>query len=165
MMHSPYNPPGASGGRRQRTGNDDLCLICHRLRCICHLCRRPFLLAEVPGNRRVSGSGRLPKATETELRRDPGRYFPGFLCHRGYPGTPLAWGCGRCSRLWWWIQRRCHSPSNTYTLAFAACATDMLFLLGGRSSRRTSIIDVVQEPHTSKSIREVKHWYGWVGIM
>ena len=88
----PYNPPGASGGRRQRTGNDDLCLSCHRLRCICHLCRRPFLLAEVPGNRRVSGSGRLPKATETGTTSGSGRYFPGFLRHRGYPGHPLAWG-------------------------------------------------------------------------
>ena len=92
MMHSPYNPPGASGGRRQRTGNDDLCLSCHRLRCICHLCRRPFLLAEVPGNRRVSGSGRLPKATETGTTSGSGRYFPGFLRHRGYPGHPFGLG-------------------------------------------------------------------------
>ena len=41
----------------------------------------------------------------------------------------------------------------------------MLFLLGGRSVRRTNIIDIVQESHTSEPIREVKRWYGRVGIV
>ena len=41
----------------------------------------------------------------------------------------------------------------------------MLFFLGGRSIRRTNIIDIVQESHKSEPIREVKRWYGSVGIV
>ena len=51
------------------------------------------------------------------------------------------------------------------SLAFAAYVVVMLFLLGGRSIRRTNIIDIVQESHTSEPIRDVKGWYGWVGIL
>ena len=57
-----------------------------------------------------------------------------------------------------------HSPTSL-SLAFAAYVVGMLFLLGGRSVRRTNIIDIVQESHTSEPIRDVKRWYGWVGIL
>ena len=55
--------------------------------------------------------------------------------------------------------------SYLLSLAFAAYVVGMLFLLGGRSVRRTNIIDIVQESHKSEPIREVKRWYGWVGIL
>lgn len=51
------------------------------------------------------------------------------------------------------------------SLAFAAYVVVMLFLMGGRAVRRTNIIDIVQESHTSEPIREVKRWYGPVGII
>src|SRR5699024_2064836 len=51
------------------------------------------------------------------------------------------------------------------SLAFAAYVVVMLFLLGSRSVRRTNIIDIVQESHTSEPIRDVKRWYGPVGIL
>lgn len=51
------------------------------------------------------------------------------------------------------------------SIAFSAYVVIMLFLLGSRSVRRTNIIDIVQESHTSEPIREVKRWYGPVGII
>lgn len=50
-------------------------------------------------------------------------------------------------------------------LAFAAYVIAMLFALGSQSVSRTNIMDVVQESHTSEPIREVKPWYGPVGIV
>ena len=50
-------------------------------------------------------------------------------------------------------------------LAFAAYVITMLFALGSQSVSRTNIMDVVQESHTSEPIREVKPWYGPVGIV
>lgn len=50
-------------------------------------------------------------------------------------------------------------------LAFAVYVAVMLFILGSRSVRRTNIIDIVQESHTSEPIRDVKRWYGAAGIM
>lgn len=51
------------------------------------------------------------------------------------------------------------------SIAFSAYVVIMLFLLGSRSVRRTNIIDIVQESHTSEPIQEVKRWYGPVGII
>ena len=55
--------------------------------------------------------------------------------------------------------------SYLLSLVFAAYVVVMLFFLGGRSIRRTNIIDIVQESHKSEPIREVKRWYGRVGIV
>ena len=49
-------------------------------------------------------------------------------------------------------------------LAFSAFVIVMMFFLGGRSVRRTNIIDIVQEAHKSEPIRDVPRWYGPVGI-
>ena len=49
--------------------------------------------------------------------------------------------------------------------AFALYVVTMLFALGSRSVYRTNIMDVIQESHTSEPIREVKRWYGPVGIL
>ena len=55
--------------------------------------------------------------------------------------------------------------SYLLSMVFAAYVVGMLFFLGGRSIRRTNIIDIVQESHKSEPIREVKRWYGSVGIV
>ena len=84
-------------------------------------------------------------------------------------GRPLAW----CV---WQLFRRFLVDSQEMILtfnpeayllsiAFSAYVVVMLFLLGSRSIRRTNIIDIVQESHTSEPIREVKRWYGPVGII
>ena len=84
-------------------------------------------------------------------------------------GGPLAW----CV---WQLFRRFLVDSREMVLtfdpkafllsaAFSAYVAAMLFLLGSRFVRRTNIIDIVQECHTSEPIREVKQWYGSVGIV
>ncbi|MDO4280811.1 MAG: FtsX-like permease family protein [Peptococcaceae bacterium] len=51
------------------------------------------------------------------------------------------------------------------SLAFIAFVTVMLFVMGGRSVRRTDIIDVVRESHKSEPIRPVPRCYSWLGIL
>lgn len=109
--------------------------------------------------------GASRKRLKRELRRDLAGIFLGSCATGVILGTPLAWGLWQVFQVLVVDTKEMPLTFKHLHPGFAACATDMLFLLGGRSSRRTSIIDVVQEPHTSKSIREVKHWYGWVGIM
>ena len=83
-------------------------------------------------------------------------------------GGPLAWGVWQLFRLFLVDSQEMvlsfDPRSYLLSLAFAAYVAGMLFFLGGRSIRRTNIIDVVQESHKSEPIREVKRWYGPVGI-
>ena len=103
-----------------------------------------------------------------ELRRDLAVISLGSCAAGAILGGPLAWGL-------WQVFRALVVDTEEmslafdpraypYALAFAAYVTAMLFFLGGRSIRKTNIIDVVQESHKSEPIREVKRWYGWVGI-
>ena len=83
---------------------------------------------------------------------------------------PLAWGVWQLFRLFLVDSQEMallsfDPQAYVLSLAFAAYVVVMLFLLGGRSVRRTNIIDIVQESHTSEPIRDVKRWYGWVGIL
>ena len=85
-------------------------------------------------------------------------------------GGPLAWAVWQLCRLFLVDSQEMallsfDPQSYLLSLAFAAYVVGMLFLLGGRSVRRTNIIDIVQESHTSEPIRDVKRWYGWVGIL
>ena len=85
-------------------------------------------------------------------------------------GGPLAWAVWQLFRLFLVDSQEMallsfDPQSYLLSLAFAAYVVGMLFLLGGRSVRRTNIIDIVQESHTSEPIRDVKRWYGWVGIL
>ena len=84
-------------------------------------------------------------------------------------GGPLAWGVWQLFRLFLVDSREMalsfDPQSYLLSLAFAAYVVIMLFFLGGRSIRRTNIIDIVQESHKSEPIREVKRWYGPVGIV
>ncbi len=83
-------------------------------------------------------------------------------------GAPLAWGV-------WQIFRAAvvdteemvlaFSPqAYLLALAFSAFVIVMIFFLGGRSVRRTNIIDIIQESHKSEPIRDVPQWYGPAGI-
>ena len=84
-------------------------------------------------------------------------------------GGPLAWGVWQLFRLFLVDSQEMaltFDPQSYFlSLGFAAYVVIMLFLLGGRSIRRTNIIDIVQESHKSEPIREVKRWYGPVGII
>lgn len=84
-------------------------------------------------------------------------------------GGPLAWGIWQLFRLFLVDSQEMaltfDSEAYLLSLAFAAYVAVMLFLMGGRAVRRTNIIDIVQESHTSEPIREVKRWYGPVGIV
>lgn len=52
-----------------------------------------------------------------------------------------------------------------YALAFSAFVIVSVFLMGVRFVRRTNIIDIVHESQKTEPIREVKQWYGKVGIL
>lgn len=84
-------------------------------------------------------------------------------------GGPLAWGVWQLFRLFLVDSQEMaltfDPEAYLLSLAFAAYVVVMLFLMGGRAIRRTNIIDIVQESHTSEPIREVKRWYGPVGII
>lgn len=84
-------------------------------------------------------------------------------------GGPLAWGIWQLFRLFLVDSQEMvltfDPEAYLLSLIFAAYVVVMLFLLGGRAVRRTNIIDIVQESHTSEPIREVKQWYGPVGIV
>ncbi len=84
-------------------------------------------------------------------------------------GGPLAWGIWQLFRLFLVDSQEMalafDPEAYLLSLAFAAYVVVMLFLLGGRAIRRTNIIDIVQESHTSEPIREVKRWCGPVGII
>ena len=84
-------------------------------------------------------------------------------------GGPLAWGIWQLFRLFLVDSQEMaltfDPEAYLLSLAFAAYVVVMLFLMGGRAVRRTNIMDIVQETHTSEPIREVKRWYGPVGII
>lgn len=84
-------------------------------------------------------------------------------------GSPLAWCIWQLFRLFLVDSREMALTFDlrayTLAIAFALYVVTMLFALGSQSVSRTNIMDVVQEPHTSEPIREVKLWYGPVGIV
>ena len=112
-------------------------------------------------------------ATRRQLQRELGKELTlislGSCAAGALLGGPLAWGVWRLFRLFLVDSEEMalifDPEAYLLSLAFAAYVAAMLFLLGGRSIRRTNIIDIVQESHTSEPIREVKRWYGPVGIV
>ena len=112
-------------------------------------------------------------ATRRQLQREMGRELAvislGSCAAGAVLGGPLAWGVWQLFRLFLVDSREMalsfDPRSYLLSLAFAAYVVIMLFFLGGRSIRRTNIIDIVQESHKSEPIREVKRWYGPVGIV
>lgn len=84
-------------------------------------------------------------------------------------GGPLAWCIWQVFRMFLVDSREMvlTFDPRAYLLAFsfALYVVTMLFALGSRAVYRTNIMDVIQESHTSEPIREVKRWYGPVGIL
>ncbi len=83
-------------------------------------------------------------------------------------GAPLAWAVWQIFRAFVVDTQEMalafSAQAYLLALAFSAFVIGMLFFLGGRSIRRTNIIDIVQESHKSEPIRDVPRWYGPVGI-
>lgn len=112
-------------------------------------------------------------ASRKQLQRELGKELAlislGSCAAGAILGGPLAWGVWQLFRLFLVDSQEMaltfDPEAYLLSLAFAAYVVVMLFLLGGRSVRKTNIIDIVQESHTSEPIREVKGWYGWVGIV
>ena len=103
-----------------------------------------------------------------ELFRELGTLSLGACAAGAVLGGPLAW-------VLWQLFRLCvvdteemrlaFDPSAYgFSLAFSLFVTGMMFILGGRSVKRTNIIDIVQESHKSETIWDVPWWYGPVGI-
>ena len=112
-------------------------------------------------------------ASRKQLRRELGKELAVIAlssCAAGaILGGPLAWSVWQLFRLFLVDSQEMallsfDPEAYVLSLAFAAYVVGMLFLLGGRSVRKTNIIDIVQESHTSEPIRDVKRWYGPVGI-
>ena len=84
-------------------------------------------------------------------------------------GEPLAWSVWQLFRIALVDSQEMlltfDPQSFLLSLAFAAYVVVMLFLLGIRAVRRTNIMDIIQESHKSEPIREVKPWYGPIGIV
>ncbi len=83
-------------------------------------------------------------------------------------GAPLAWGIWQLFRIFLVDSQEMPLAfdwqSYLLALAFAGYVAAMLFVTAARFIRRTNIIDIVQQAHRSEPIREVKRWYGPVGI-
>ena len=83
-------------------------------------------------------------------------------------GAPLAWGLWQIFRA---VVVDTQEMALTFdpkayllALAFSLFVIAVLFFQGGRSIRRTNIIDIVQESRKSEPIRAVPRWYGPVGV-
>lgn len=112
-------------------------------------------------------------ASRKQLQRELGKELAllslGACAAGAILGGPLAWGVWQLFRLFLVDSQEMvltfDPQAYLLSLAFAAYVVAMLFLLGGRSVRKTNIINIVQESHTSEPIREVKRWYGPVGMI
>lgn len=84
-------------------------------------------------------------------------------------GAPLAWGIWSLFRLF--VVDSEEMPltfdpqAYLFALVFSIFVVVMLFGMGTRFIRRTNIMDVVNTSHKTEPIREVKGWYGGVGIL
>ena len=112
-------------------------------------------------------------ATRGQLRRELGRELAliafGSCAAGAVLGAPLAWGIWQLFRTFLVDSHEMplsfDPQAYLLALAFAAYVVVMLFFLAARFIRRTNIIDIVQESHKSEPIREVRRWYGLVGIL
>ena len=112
-------------------------------------------------------------ATRRQLQKEMGKELAVLSlssCAAGAAlGGPLAWGVWQLFRLFLVDSREMaltfDPRSYLLSAAFAAYVIVMLFALGGRTIGRTNIIDIVQQSHKSEPIRQVKRWYGPVGIV
>lgn len=112
-------------------------------------------------------------ATRRQLQREMGKELAvislGSCAAGAALGGPLAWGVWQLFRLFLVDSQEMalsfDPRSYLLSMVFAAYVVGMLFFLGGRSIRRTNIIDIVQESHKSEPIRAVPRWYRPAGIV
>lgn len=87
----------------------------------------------------------------------------------GILGGPLAWFVWQMFRIFLVDSQEMtlafDPKAYLFSLGFALYVVTMLFALGSQSVSRTNIMDVIQESHTSEPIRDVKQWYGPIGIL
>ena len=106
--------------------------------------------------------GATRRQLQTELGKELALISLGSCAAGAILGGPLAWGVWQLFRLFLVDSQEMaltfDPEAYLLSLAFAAYVAVMLFLLGGLAVRRTNIIDIVQESHTSEPIREVKGW-------
>ena len=103
-------------------------------------------------------------ATRRQLQREMGKELAvislGSCAAGAALGGPLAWGVWQLFRLFLVDSQEMalsfDPRSYLLSMVFAAYVVGMLFFLGGRSIRRTNIIDIVQESHKSEPIRVVR---------
>ncbi len=90
LAHGALRPAG--GRRFPQTGDDDLCAGSPGLRCIHPVCFRPLFPLQVPGNRRIPGTGRLPAHAAPNAVPGIGGNLPGLLRRRRAPGHTAGLG-------------------------------------------------------------------------
>ena len=84
-------------------------------------------------------------------------------------GAPLAWGLWQIFRMF--VVDTEEMPltfdpeAYILSLIFSVFVIAALFFLGGRSIRKTNIMEIVQESRKSEPIRNVPSWYGPLGIL
>lgn len=112
--------------------------------------------------------GASRRQVRREMFRELGVISFGSCITGAVLGGPLAWGLWQIFRLCVvdTEEMRLTFAPNAYTLslAFSVFVIVMMFVLGGRSVKKTNIIDIVQESHKSEPIRDVPRWYGFAGI-
>ena len=113
--------------------------------------------------------GATRRQLKSEMTRELAILSLGSCAAGALLGAPLAWLLWQGFRLGVVdtaeMSLSFDPPAYLFALAFSAFVILMLFFLGGRSIRRTNIIDIVQESHKSEPIRDVPRWYGPVGIV
>ena len=104
-----------------------------------------------------------------QLYRDLGIVSVASCAAGALLGTPLAWVIWQIFRLVVVDSEEMvlsfDPQAYLYALAFSVFVIAALFLMAARFIRRTNIIDIVNEARKSEPIREVKPWYGRVGIL
>lgn len=84
-------------------------------------------------------------------------------------GTPLAWCIWQLFRLLLVDTKEMalsfDPQAYLYAGAFSLFTIVTLFIMGSRFIRRTNIIDIVNEQRRTEPIRDVRNWYGPVGIV
>ncbi len=113
--------------------------------------------------------GATRRQLQSELGKELALIFLSSCAAGAILGGPLAWCVWQLFRCFLVDSQEMvlafDPEAYLLSIAFSAYVAAMLFLLGSRFLRRTNIIDIVQESHTSEPIRDVKRWYGPVGIL
>lgn len=112
-------------------------------------------------------------ATRCQLQRELNKELVvlslGYCVAGGILGGPLAWFVWQMFRIFLVDSQEMtlafDPKAYLFSLGFALYVVTMLFTLGSQSVSHTNIMDVIQESHTSEPIRDVKQWYGPVGIL